>query len=68
MVPSVSNRAAPCRPPVLANTFCALRNWRGMAVRVAAATTLGSSPGECLLTVRTASMEPFPHTPHDEVV
>ena len=34
MVPSASNSAAPCRPPVLAKTFCALRSWSGMAESV----------------------------------
>jgi hypothetical protein len=46
MVPSASNSAAPCRPPVLANTRCDLRRWSGIAVSASAVTTVGSSPGE----------------------
>ena len=68
MVPSASNSAAPCRPPVLAKTFCALRSWSGMADNVSDATTVGSSPGEWRLMVRMASIEPLPQTPHDDVV
>ena len=62
------NSAAPCRPPVLANTFCASRSVSGSADSVSAATVDGSSPGQWLLISRTASRDALPHTPHDEVV
>ena len=46
IAPSAPNSAAPCRPPVVAKTFCAVRNCAGIAVRAAADTFAGSSPGE----------------------
>jgi len=68
VVPSTPNSAAPCSPPVLANTFCASRSFSGIADRVSAATVDGSSPGQWRLIRRTASSDAFPQTPHDEVV
>jgi hypothetical protein len=64
----MSNSAAPCSPPVLANTFWASRSRSGIADSVSAATIDGSSPGPCRLINRTASSEALPQTPHDEVV
>ena len=66
--PSVVNSAAACRPPVLAKTFCAARSCSGMAVSVSAATTVGSSPGQCRLMVATASREALPQIPQEDVV
>ncbi|SKX02011.1 Uncharacterised protein [Mycobacteroides abscessus subsp. massiliense] len=68
MVPSVVNRAAACSPPVVAKTFCAERSLSGRPASVVDSMVDGSSPGEKRLMVRTASSDPLPQTPQDEVV
>jgi hypothetical protein len=68
MVPSRSNNAAPCNPPVLEKIFWADRRRSGIAVSVLAAMLTVWSAVEKRLTKRTASIEALPHTPQDDVV
>ncbi|CPU64453.1 Uncharacterised protein [Mycobacteroides abscessus] len=67
-VPSRVNSAAACSPPVVAKTFCFERSLSGRPASVFDPMVDGSSPGEKRLMVRTASSEPLPHTPHEDVV
>ncbi len=68
VVPSASNSAAPCSPPVLANTFCSARSLVGHRRQRLGADLRRVVAGAVRLISRTASSDALPHTPHDDVV
>ena len=67
-LPSASNRAAACRPPVRSKTACAARSASGSRWMTAASTTGRPAGRRLRQQTRTASSDVLPHTPQlDEV-